>query len=481
MDEGTFTGNFHNRGLPTVGDPRDNPPNDSPPGDAVHTQDGQSYAPTSVGPDASEGFGNTHVMHPSWAQGGMPSAWSGWPVDWQTPTSEGGLLGKWGQMTDVVFAALDLNSSIIAAMPPYIVKGSEPQDDMPWLIDPEPEVYPSWYAFAKEAWWSLVATGEVFLYATSRYADSDGGRPRRFMVLNPAFVNVERNEGTIEYAIAGEPLDADDVLHIKYASWPGDLRGHGPLEVAGARLLAAHALTTYGSNMAASGGLPPAVLKNPRRLSRQQMAQMQEDWIRARMSNMGIPAVLADGTELDVLDSQLKDIALSELQKFSEARIVSLMGVPPQLLGLPTGDSNSYSNSTNIFDFHWRAYLRPRAEQVVKAMSSWLLPWQSAIELNRDEYIRPGLFERSQSYSMLIGAGVLSPDEVRKFERYSSRAGVAPEALSGATKPAQPPQAGQPYTNDDNNASTPIAYDALGKPLYGTGGRPTTTNTNPAN
>lgn len=450
-----ITDRRHHRGLPTFAgdDGRLDLPNDSPPGDAVHTDagTGNTYAPISVGPNASAGYGNTHVMHPRGAP--HPAAWSGWPVDWSTSwsSSPSGMLGQWGRLCDVVFAALDLNSSILAAMPPTLIDGTEPKPERPWIRNPEPEVYPSWYAWSKEAFWSLVATGETFLYATSH----DGEYPDRFMVVNPAFVQVDRVAGVLEYSIAGDVVDPADVLHIKYASWPGDLRGHGPLEVAGARLLACQALVQYSTNQAASGGQPPVVLRHPKRLNRVQMQQMQQDYVSARMSGMGLPAVLSDGTELDVLSSDLKDITVSELERFSEARVATLLGTPAYLLGINTGDTGTYANSTNVFDFHWRAFLRPRAEQVMEAMSGWLLPETWDIELNRDDYVRPSLFERAQSYSMLIGSGVLTPAEVRILERYHLPAG------------------------DDAPTTPPAPADATPPTVYGAGGRPVITNTNP--
>jgi len=61
------------------------------------------------------------------------------------------------------------------------------------------------------------------------------------------------------------------------------------------------------------------------------------------------------------------------------------------------------------------------------------------------------MFERAQSYSMLISAGVLAPTEVRTMERYDS--------VPGDNDPEQP---------DSNEGNEP----------FGSPGRPTATNTN---
>ena len=67
-----------------------------------------------------------------------------------------------------------------------------------------------------------------------------------------------------------------------------------------------------------------------------------------------------------------------------------LLGVPPFLVGLPSGgDSMTYSNVTALFDYHWRAGLRPKAQTVMAALSGWLLPRGTGVELNRDAYVQP--------------------------------------------------------------------------------------------
>lgn len=454
----------HTRGMP----PRDQPPNGQPPGvnpPPTTTNPPGTYNPVSVGPDASDGFGNTHVMGPGGTVGPAPvSAWSGWPDGWATPLwnqGTSGIIGAWGRLADVVFAAVDLNASILATMPPYVVKGVTLQPSPTWLENPEPLVYTSWSAFAKELFWSFESTGEAFVAATARYADTN--LPRRFMVVNPAFVSIDQVGGRRVYSIAGVEQNDGDVLHIKYASWPGDLRGHGPLEAAGARLLAVEALARYSTALADNGGLPPAVIKYGKRVTRAQMRQMQADYVEARRSALGVPAILADGAELDAQTSGVRDMALTDLQRFNEARLSVLLGVPPTLLALPSGDSSTYTNSTNIFDFHWRAGLRPKAAAVMAALSGWALAHGTGIELNRDEYIRPGMFERSQAYSMLISSGVLTPVEVRAMERYTGLGDAVAQALT--------------VTNGQEQPTTPEDPSA---DVFGTPGRPVTTNTTPA-
>jgi phage portal protein BeeE len=112
-----------------------------------------------------------------------------------------------------------------------------------------------------------------------------------------------------------------------------------------------------------------------------------------------------------------KDMTMFELAQFTEARIAELLGVPGPLVGLPTGDSLTYSNITSLFDFHDRASLRPKATDVMAALSWWALPRGQAAELNRDEYTRPSFDDRAEAWVKLVGAGIVTADEVRAAER----------------------------------------------------------------
>jgi len=91
-----------------------------------------------------------------------------------------------------------------------------------------------------------------------------------------------------------------------------------------------------------------------------------------------------------------------------------------------------------LFDFHDRRFVKPTATHVMSALSNWALPRGQSVELNRDEYVRPPLKERVESYEKLLAMQVLSREEVRVMERFVD-AGAAPseddlvaaEALTG--------------------------------------------------
>ena len=121
--------------------------------------------------------------------------------------------------------------------------------------------------------------------------------------------------------------------------------------------------------------------------------------MKARLSHLGEPAVLSGGVEHKTVQSTPKDMALVELSQLTESRLAVLLGVPPFLVGLPSGgDSMTYSNVNSLYDYHWRASLRPKASAVMGALSGWALPRGTFVELNRDAYVQAEPLQRAQTY-----------------------------------------------------------------------------------
>jgi phage portal protein BeeE len=140
--------------------------------------------------------------------------------------------------------------------------------------------------------------------------------------------------------------------------------------------------------------------------------------------------VLDNGVKLnDHKTMSPADMAMIEIAQFTEGRIADLLGVPRALVGLPTGDSFTYSNVSSWFDHHDRTTLRPAAARVMPALSYWALPRGQKAELNRDEYSRPAFNERADAWVKMKDAGIVTAEEVRMAERFTGEAPTG--ALTG--------------------------------------------------
>lgn len=401
--------------------PNPNPPESVPPGTVgpPSATPGDAHGLVLEGPD-------TPASSPPRI---IPSAWSGWPADWWPP-NWGGRLSR---LTDTAWLCVDLNASVLAAMPPYLVNAA-PTLDADWMRNPDPAVYTSWDDFAKQLFWDY-QLGEVFVIATAYYST---GWPARFHVVPPWAVEAEiGGDGLRHYRIGKQDVTAD-MLHVRYSGHVSDAHGHGPLEAGAGRLIAGELLARYATGIAASGGVPPSVLEHPEELSDTQAAELQAQWVTSRLSKLGEPAVLSGGVTWKPTAANPTEMALLELSQFNDSRIAVLLGVPPFLAGLPSGgDSMTYSNVTSLFDYHWRAGLRPKAQAVMAALSGWALPRGTRVEVNRDAYVQPEPLARAQTAQILAsivdaeGRPAMTVEEIRKAERLDSSTTTADPNMSG--------------------------------------------------
>jgi HK97 family phage portal protein len=330
-------------------------------------------------------------------------------------------------LVDTAWAALDLNSSVLSAMPVYRTENGAVLEPTEWMGNPDPSIYTSWAEFAKQLFWDF-QLGEAFVLPMARGADD---QPFNFRVIPPWLVNVEMDAGTRSYKLGTVDVTGD-MLHIRYKSTTAQARGTGALESGRARMVAAAVLARYAAEIAEGGGIPKYVLETDQRMNKQQSDELLEQWWTSRMQNIGEkwkPAVLSGGVKANPLQLNPQEMALSEVAQYNDARIAVLLGVPPELLALPGAGSLTYANITSLFDFHDRRYLKPAAVHVMSALSGWALPRGQSVELNRDEYSRPALLERAQAYQILTGIQALSAEEVRVMERLVGT--DAAEALTG--------------------------------------------------
>jgi phage portal protein BeeE len=363
-----------------------------------------------------------------------PSPWAGWPSSWSTPDWDFG--SRFNELVDVAWTCLDKNSSVLSSMPVYKTKGGQIVEPATWMLNPDPMVYSSWSEFAKQLFWDF-QLGEAFVMEMSSFSD---GYPMRFRVMPPWAFHVEMREGGRRYRLGDitGPDVTNDILHIRYKSTTDGARGVGPLSAAGGRMLTASILAKYVREVAATGGVPVRTIETEKSLDDSEAQDLISQYLASLVQTPSAPPVFDSGTKL--IDHPFvppREMAMHELSQFNESRIAVLLGVPPFLVGLPSGgDSMTYSNVSTLFDFHDRSYLRTAAAHVMGALSYWALPRGQAVELNRDEYSRPSFDQRAGAWEKFVTIGAVTPEQVARYERFQGSSSESEPDEAGASEAA---------------------------------------------
>jgi HK97 family phage portal protein len=342
----------------------------------------------------------------------------------------------------VAFAALDLNASVLSAMPVYRTRGGKVLPPTSWMVNPDPDIYTDWSEFAKQLFWDFQALGEAFVLPMARGFDD---YPYTLRAVPPPLVTSEMVGGRRRHKIGTMDV-TDDILQIRYTSRTDTARGIGPLESGRTRMVHLAMLQRYAQEMA-DGAIPKYIIEVDQRLTAGQARELLDTWWESRLGSAGDPSkpgMLTGGAKAHPLQLTPEQMTLTEQTQLSEARVGVLLGVPPYLLGLPTDQSDPYTNVSQVFDFHDRRCLKPMATRIMSALSGWALPRGQSVELNRDEYSRPSLLERAEAYTKLNAIpDVLSGPEIRVMER-----------LVDADLPAS-------ATDDDGEGEDLMAAEAL--------------------
>ena len=373
-----------------------------------------------------------HDWGPAPGDLGFPHStrWPGWVPSWEQPfyatgSGFGGDRFLGGALLEsrvsTVFACTDLISRTLSTMDVRRYIAETPLESLPWMENPEPEIYASMVDAMKALVNSLLHRGNAIVAPTARYED---GSVARWVVLNPDYVSIEPGaNGMPRYEVGGIDIPADQLLHLRYQVWPGLVSGIGPLEACARNLISADAMERWGTELALTNGIPVAVLSSEAKLTKEQADAVKRSWAQAAMSRGTLPAVLSGGLSYMPMNLKPSDIGLLDLRTFDEARIASCFGVPLWLVGLPVNDGLTYSTVEGTFDYLWRATLRPIAYGIARAMSIWALPIGEQLRFQSGQLTEPDVAVRSTAYKTLIDAGVISPDEARVMEHLPPREG----------------------------------------------------------
>jgi hypothetical protein len=309
-----------------------------------------------------------------------------------------------------------LNAQQISTMP--ITVAGDIDDPPDWVSSPDPAWYPNGIADAVFAIVSqLYGWGFSCQYITD--VDSDG-YPRRWTVLPSADVQIRGVDGRREYRLGDTLLEADRIVQID--------RDPSARALHGTPALTAYAQNAWGLLAAGNqsmtvnqGGIPSAVLKPQKKITKEQAETLQLQWANATTARNGLPPVLPPDLDFEVLSFDPSELALLETQEFNARAIATAFGVPAMLINMPVTGGLTYQNPAMLGEMWWRFELRPLSTRIANAWSEQMLPAGQFVTFDAKDTILPLDAGDDEDLGLLVSRlglgvqyGIISADEARK-------------------------------------------------------------------
>jgi len=293
---------------------------------------------------------------PAWHATNTGDSW--W---WDTPT-----------LVDRVWVAArcqQLNSQQIAAMP-IEWHGTTGTQEPAWVTNPDPNLFPNGIADALFCITDqLYGWGFSCQYITDFYAD---GFPRTWTVLNSEFLNIRFVNGSREYKYNETRLNPRRIVQIDRNP---TLAAHGTSAISAYAQQAWGLLAAQNQTMSVTqGGVPQAVLKSQRKLTKEQAEALQAQWATATSNRNGMPPVLPPELDFQVLSINPSDLALLDTQEWNARVLATAYGVPSVILNMALQGGLTYQNPIALMQMWWLTELRTTAKRIMDAFSAQLLP-----------------------------------------------------------------------------------------------------------
>ncbi len=333
-----------------------------------------------------------------------------------------------------MFACVHALSESTACLPLHTYRrnedGSRERADGHWLsrVLERPNEYQSGMEFRECMTASVLLNGNGY----ARKESNGAGEVTALHPLNPGRVSIVRlDSGRYRHDYtddAGRPVRrlSDEVLHLSDRTDPGSIVGKSRVTIARETLGLSLSLRTHGANSFGRGARPSSVLYNEgkRDWTAEEITSFKNKLDYFASAGAGRTMVMGlRGVKLEPFGLSNEDAQWLEAMNFSVTEVCRLFRVPPILV--QTLEQASYNNVESL------------GEQFVKfSLTRWLNLWESAIshqmlgpiarqrfyaEHAVDALLRAQAKERSEFYKTMIDAGVMHPDEARRFENLPQR------------------------------------------------------------
>lgn len=227
-------------------------------------------------------------------------------------------------------------------------------------------------------------------------------------------MNNDPDHPDLRYWYRGAELDPTDVIHRKFISIPGLVRGLGPIGMARMELEGMIETERYAQNWRDDGSNVSSVLSSEQVLTDRDSEQAKDRLMNYRRG--GEPLVLGKGLHFQRISMSPEEMQFIETRKFDVTAVARMLGIPANLLlASVEGSSLTYTNVEQSWvefsSYTLQGYVMP----ICSAFSD-LVPRGQYITVDWDSARRSDTKSRYEAYQLAIGMGLMTVDEARQRE-----------------------------------------------------------------
>ena len=214
--------------------------------------------------------------------------------------------------------------------------------------------------------------------------------------------------------------------------WHNKLFGNGVVglstfQYAKQSLGIAQAAEQATTNIYENGGKPSGVLTIDRLLTPEQRDQAKDKFSGLEAGNQNRLFVLEGGMKYQQVSLSPQDIELLSSRRFQIEDIARFFGVPSVLINDTSSSTSWGSGIEQIVQGFYKLGLRPYLERYEASMKARLLSASERleydIEFDFNSLLRADAADRLKSYGEAVRGGIMTPNEARNKEGWSSKEG----------------------------------------------------------
>lgn len=300
-------------------------------------------------------------------------------------------------------------------------RGVTPLARSAFLDQPDPDRPRSWFVECQII--DYLLHGNAIHYVTSTDA---AGYPLTAAYLPAEWVTLERVPETINgrqtsrlvYRLRGstEELDADRIVHVRRGVDPGfSDRGVGVVEQHLNTLSKVADQESYERKVMSESAIPSVAIVAPNReLSQTEVDLAQEEFMVKYGGASRKPAILPNGTTVQVLSWSPADSELSEARKLSLLDVANMFNLDGYWLGAPVA-SMTYRSPGPMYLNLIRQSISPVLVDFELAWGAAWLPRGRSLIMDRKSVLQDDFQTTIQTLDQAISAGIMSKAEARVY------------------------------------------------------------------